>query len=158
MEKQKFTLPEKLVIFLFAFLFISPAFFIKEGPRLLYAFLAGAIGYGIAKTIILSIQRKEAEETKNVTKSALLSDSAISIYVSVYVLISILLNRELILVPKETLIIILKILFSSYILFYGGLKQIQTRKGWLRGFPLDPKSAMVYGVIGVLLALFVLFV
>ena len=151
---EKYKISEKIVILIFTVIFVSPAFIVQEGPRLLYGILAGAIGLGIGKKIIFYLRKKgRKEERKNV--HPLLSNFAIFIYLFIYIGLVFILDFDLF--YRNMLLFLLKILLGGIVFFYGGFKLIQTKRGWLRGFPLTQKAAVIYGLLSVIFSIFILF-
>lgn len=108
--------------------------------------------YGIIFELIRI--KKDSMIKKKERGSVLLKDNAIRVYTIVYLTLSIVLDYKLL--KLNFLVYLVKIMFSTWFLFYGGLYGIKTRKGWLRGFPMTQSLALAIGVISVILALLAL--
>jgi|SRR3989344_8371194 len=150
-KRNKLVGKEYLVPIVITLLFISPAIFIKTGPRLWYGILAGAIGWGLGRYIILTLRRKKKE------KKRFISNPAIWIYVALYLLVSLYLDS--VWLNKEFLLYFLlkNVIIGCFWLLHAGLVIIQTKKMWLSGFPLTKKASVVYGILMVIISLLILF-
>jgi hypothetical protein len=150
MKKEQYTIKERIIIAVFTIIFISPVFIVQGGPRIFYGVFVGAIGFAIGRKIVF-YKRKKGKKEKRKKVHPLLSNFAIFNYVLVYVILSFIIDFKFL--QEKLLLYWFKIIFSAYILFYSGLKQIQDKKGWLWGFPLTKKAALIYGILGVISAL-----
>ena len=144
---------EHILPIVLTILFISPAIFIKTGPRFFYFILAGAIGWAIGKYIILSLKEQKA---KSKEKRIFLRELAIWIYFVLYLIIALFVDYNLL--NKEFILdFLLKNVFIGGFMFLQGLFGIQTKKAWLGGFPLTKKASVIYAIIAVLFSLIILF-
>jgi len=151
-KKQRVNWKEKIFVVVLTFVFILPAIIIKDGPRFLYTVLAGVIGWSVGKEIIWYIN-KDKKRKKEQNKNIWLRNPAISAYVLIYIVFSIIIDFEFFKIYFLTFL--LKMMFGSYTL-YIGLKSIQTKKAWLRGFPLTKKDSVLMGVLLIIISLLVL--
>ena len=150
MTKEQLMMREKIIVTIITIIFVSPAFFVQEGPRLFYGLFVGAIGWAIGKKIVLYLRKKERKKKAH----PLLSNSAIFIYVLIYIILLVMIDLKYL--QNKFLLYLLKIILITYFLLYGGLKSMQTKKGWIRGFPLTKRAALVTGIIEVMIAILLL--
>jgi hypothetical protein len=151
MEKEKYSTGEKIIVLIFTIVFISPAFIVQEGPRLLYGIFAGSIGFSISKEIIF-YSRKKGKKEKRKKANLLLSNFAIFIYIIIYVLLSTLIDFRFL--QENFLLYFGKIIFSTYLIFYSGLKGLKTGKMGFRGGQMYKKSSYLTAFLFIILALF----
>jgi len=155
MKEQRLIGKEKVFCLVISLIFISPVFFVQgeTSIRFLYIFWAGVIGWAIGKQFSNYLLKGRREERKKF--SLLLSNFAVGAYIFIYVILLIII--DFILLRNNLLLFLLKIILVTYFLLYGGLRSIQTKKGWIRGFPLSKRAALISGIAEVILAFILLF-
>ncbi len=150
MNKEQLTLKEKIIVAVITIIFISPAFIVQEGPRILYIFLVGISGWSIGKRIIFYLRMKNELVNKN-RVSLLLSNFTINIYLVIYLITLIIV--DFIFLQEKLLLYLLKIIVSTHFLFYSGLKGLQTKTMYFRGGQMSKKSSIVNAIILILFAI-----
>jgi len=144
--------PEKTIQIVVALIFISPAFFVQEeiSIRILYIFLAGAIGWGIGKSLV---RRKEEKKKKQIHISDHMISNYIFVYLSVYLFIY-LKNAEYL--RDNILSFLILVMVSTYFVLYVGLKEIQSKEAFIRLTKFEGKPAVILGIISVIIAIIIL--
>src|SRR3989344_8570701 len=145
---------EYLVPIVITLLFISPAFFVDNGSKFWYFIISSLTGLGLGRNLIFWLK---TENRNQKTEKKFLSNFAIGIYIYIYIFVAFFIDYNLI---KENFILpfLLKNIFIGCIwFFYSGLKGIQTKQLWQRGFPLTKKASVIYGILMVIFSLIILF-
>ncbi len=153
MAKEQLTMKEKIIIFITTIIFISPAFFVQEGPRFLYALLAGVTGWSIGKRILFYLKTKRNKLID--VNNRLLNNLAIRVYIIAYVILSIIIDFKFL--QAKFLLYLLKIIISTDRFLYYGLIGLRTKKMYLRGGQMSKKLSVMNAIILILLAILSLF-
>ena len=154
-QKKELNLKEKIITLIVSLIFISPALIIKDETsiRLAYIILIGAIGWAIGKNLIFYLKEKEIKTERNKIPP-LLSNFAIGIYLFAYIVLAFLIDS--ILLRKSLLLFLIKVFVGGLFFFYGGLKGIQTKRIFLRGFQISGRVAIIYGILSIIFSIFLL--
>ncbi|MEK6953027.1 MAG: hypothetical protein AABX29_08490 [Nanoarchaeota archaeon] len=145
----------KLALALVLIGFINWPFLLSK-PKInwVYILFGFVVGWSIGTEIVNGIfEKRNIRKTEYSKNGIFLSYPAIFIYVSTYIIIFVMIHRRFF--AESFSFFISLTIFSSYFLFYWGLKIIKTRKGGGWG-PLTGKSAVIEGIFVIILSLLIL--
>ena len=135
----------KIIPLAVALVFISPAFFIDEGPRIAYILLMGYIGFLFGRGFVSCLRKGKI-------------DFSILAYLSLYILAFIIIDfnfSQRIFIEKGLLTFLFWIILGSWF-FYIGVEGIRSKQILVRGFLFSHEGTIFFSILTVLFSLFIL--